>query len=117
MIEAACWLVCWDDASAVGITTGHKLLGERRGHRTSASVIDIATTVHYFSDTSSVYPSAVLSRSATPSVLHQRHRRRVLRSSCTPHGRSIASSRGREPQPGRCPSVWPGDLRNDGISV
>src|SRR5436853_152589 len=23
----------------------------------------------------------------------------------------------REPQPGRCPSLWPGDLRNDGGSV
>jgi hypothetical protein len=43
---------------------------------------------------------------------------RVLRSSCNPRGRRLASSsHGREPQPGRCPSLWPGDLRNDGISV
>jgi hypothetical protein len=62
-------------------------------------------------------PSAVLLRNATPSVLHQRHIGRVLRSSCNPRGRRLASSRGREPQPGRCPSLWPGDLRNDGISV
>src|SRR5438093_13153445 len=64
-----------------------------------------------------VVPSAVLLRNATPSVLHQRHIGRVLRSSCNPRGRRLASSRGREPQPGRCPSLWPGDLRNDGISV
>src|ERR1019366_9448810 len=62
-------------------------------------------------------PSAVLLRNAIPSVLHQRHIGRVLRSSCNPRGRRLASSRGREPQPGRCPSLWPGDLRNDGISV
>ncbi|MGH3911603.1 MAG: serine hydrolase, partial [Pseudonocardiaceae bacterium] len=54
-------------------------------------------------------PSAVLLRNATPSVLHQRHIGRVLRSSCNPRGRRLASSRGREPQPGRCPSLWPGD--------
>src|SRR6266436_3882439 len=65
-------------------------------------------------------PSAVLLRNATPSVFHQRHIGRVLRSSCNPTGRRIArlaSSRGREPQPGRCPPLWPGDLRNDGGSV
>ena len=62
-------------------------------------------------------PSAVLFRNAAPSVLHQRHIGRVLRSSCNPRGRGLASSRGREPQPGRCASLWPGDLRNDGISV
>ena len=32
-------------------------------------------------------------------------------------GRRLASSRGREPRPGRCPPLWPGDLRNDGGSV
>ncbi len=62
-------------------------------------------------------PSAVLFRNATPSVLNQCHFGRVLRSSCNSRGRRLASSRGREPQPGRCPSLWPGDLRNDGISV
>jgi len=62
-------------------------------------------------------PLGVLLRNATPSVFHQRHIGRVLRSSCNPSGRRLASSRGREPQPGRCPSLWPGDLRNDGISV
>ena len=36
------------------------------------------------------------------------------RGSC---GRRLAPSRGREPQSGRCPSLWPGDVRNDGISV
>src|SRR5712691_8100709 len=46
-------------------------------------------------------------RNATPSVLHQRHIGRVLRSSCNPRGRRLASSHGREPQPGRCPSLWP----------
>ena len=32
-------------------------------------------------------------------------------------GRRLASSRDREPRPGRCPPLWPGDLRNDGDSV
>jgi riboflavin biosynthesis pyrimidine reductase len=41
----------------------------------------------------------------------------VLRSSCNTCGRRVASSRGREPRPGRCPPLWPGDLRNDGGSV
>src|SRR5438445_4367079 len=50
-----------------------------------------------------VVPSAVLLRNATPSVLHQPHIGRVLRSSCNPRGRRLASSRGRERQPGRCP--------------
>jgi predicted transcriptional regulator YdeE len=54
---------------------------------------------------------------ATPSVLHQRHIGRVLRSSCNSRGRRLASSRGREPQPGRCASLWPGDVRDDGGSV
>src|SRR5438309_6393002 len=65
-------------------------------------------------------PSAILFRNATPSVFHQRHIGRVLRSSCNTTGRRVArlaSSRGREPQPGRCPPLWPGDLRNDGGSV
>src|SRR5438034_3222102 len=56
-------------------------------------------------------------RNATPSVLHQRHIGRVLRSSCNDRGRRLASSRAREPRPGRCPPLWPGDLRNDGGSV
>ena len=55
-------------------------------------------------------PSPVLLRNATPSVFHQRHIGRVLRSSCNARGRRLASSRGREPQPGRCPPLWPGDL-------
>src|SRR5688572_27505872 len=53
-------------------------------------------------------PSAVLSRNATPSVFHQRHIGRVLRSSCNVGGRRAASSCGREPRPGRCPPLWPG---------
>src|SRR5438067_8586328 len=60
---------------------------------------------------------AVLLRNATPSVLHQRHIGRVLRSSCNVRGRRLASSRAREPRPGRCSPLWPGDLRNDGGSV
>src|SRR5260370_8532126 len=60
---------------------------------------------------------SVLLRNATPSVLHQRHIGRVLRSSCNVRGRRVASSRAREPRPGRCPRLWPGDLRNDGGSV
>ena len=56
-------------------------------------------------------------RNATPSVFHQRHIGRVLRSSCNIRGRRLASSCGREPRPGRCPPLWPGDLRNDGGSV
>jgi hypothetical protein len=39
-------------------------------------------------------PSAVLSRDATPSVFHQRHIGRVLRSSCDTGGRRAASSCG-----------------------
>src|SRR5438309_345901 len=62
-------------------------------------------------------PIGVLLRNATPSVLHQRHIGRVLRSSCNVRGRRLASSRSREPRPGRCPPLWPGDLRNDGGSV
>src|SRR4030095_1387708 len=60
---------------------------------------------------------SVLLRDATPSVFHQRHLGRVLRSPCNVRGRRLASSRGREPQPGRCPPFWPADLRNDGVSV
>jgi len=56
-------------------------------------------------------------RRTTPSVFHQRHIGRVLRSSCNISGRRTASSCGREPRPGRCPPLWPGDLRNDGGSV
>ena len=43
--------------------------------------------------------SAVLLRNATPSVFHQRHIGRLLRSSCNVRGRRLASSRGREPRP------------------
>src|SRR5678816_2196007 len=68
-------------------------------------------------DFATVILSAVLLRNATPSVFHQRHIGRVLRSSCNFRGRRLASSRGREPQPGRCPPFWPGDLSNDGGSV
>src|SRR5262249_48565075 len=53
---------------------------------------------------------SVLLSNATPSVFHQRHIGRVLRSSCNSRGRRLASSRGREPQPGRCPPFWPDDL-------
>jgi hypothetical protein len=49
-------------------------------------------------------------RNATSSVFHQRHVGRVLRSPCNVRGRRLASSCGREPQPGRCPSFWPCDL-------
>src|SRR5215813_6426175 len=55
-------------------------------------------------------------RYATHSVL-QRHIGRVLRSSCNVPGRRLASSRDREPQSGRRPSFWAGDLRNDGGRV
>src|SRR2546422_5197992 len=54
---------------------------------------------------------------ATPSVFNQRHIGRVLRSSCNARGRRLASSRGREHRPGRCPPPWPSDVRNDGGSV
>src|SRR5215469_4627480 len=61
--------------------------------------------------------SAVLLRNATPSVFHQRHIGRVLRSSSNDRGRRLVSSCGREPRPGRCPPLWPGDVRNDGGGV
>ena len=54
---------------------------------------------------------------ATPSVFHQRHIGRVLRSSCDSGGRRQTSSRGGKPRTGRCSPLWPGDLRNDGGSV
>src|ERR1051326_6937652 len=54
---------------------------------------------------------------ATAPVFHQRHIRRVLQSSGNHPGRRAASSRRREPRPGRCPSVWTGNLRNDGGGV
>src|SRR6185312_780165 len=47
----------------------------------------------------------VLLRNATPSVFHQCRIGRVLRSSCNDRGRRLASSRGREPRPGRCASL------------
>ena len=56
-------------------------------------------------------------RDATPSVFHQRHIGRVLRSSCRDRGRRLASSCGREPRPGRCPPLWPRDVPDDGGSV
>src|SRR5207244_13434280 len=80
-------------------------------------------TLEVISETGRALPSyrttqsAVLLRNATPSVLHQRHIGRVLRSSCNDRGRRLASSRARELRPGRCPPLWPGDLRNDGGSV
>jgi hypothetical protein len=46
-------------------------------------------------------PSAIRLRNATPSIFHQHHIGRVLRSSCSVPGRRIASSRCREPRPGR----------------
>src|SRR5262249_58947789 len=61
--------------------------------------------------------SAVLLPHATPSLCHQRHIGRVLRSSCHGGGQRLASSRGRKPGPGRCPPLWPRDLRNDGGRV
>src|SRR5688572_24232653 len=51
-----------------------------------------------------------LLRNATPSIFHQRHLGRVLRSSRNHPGRRLASSRGRELQSGGCPPLWPGDL-------
>src|SRR5262245_49859035 len=62
-------------------------------------------------------PSAVPLRRATPSVFHQRYIGRVLRSPCVSPGRGHFSSRGRELRPGRCPPLWPGDLRDDGGGV
>src|SRR5215207_683839 len=59
----------------------------------------------------SIASPPVLSRNATPPVLHQRHFGRVLRSSSNPCGRRLASSRGRESRTGRHPTLWPGDLR------
>jgi hypothetical protein len=59
-----------------------------------------------------VEPNPLLLRNATPSVFHQRHIGRVLRSSCIFAARRLASSRGGEPRAGRCPPLWPGDLRN-----
>ena len=67
--------------------------------------------------TGSPNPSPVLLRDATPSVFHQRHIGRMLRSSCGGGGRRAASSCGREPRPSRCPPLWPGDLRIDGGRV
>src|SRR5262249_21658013 len=61
-----------------------------------------------------VYPSALSLRNAPASVFHQRHIGWVLRSSCNSRGRRVALSRGREPRPGRCPPLWPSELRNDG---
>jgi hypothetical protein len=52
-----------------------------------------------------------------PLRLHKRHIGRVLRSSGNIAGRRRASSRGRELRPGRCPPLWPGDLRIDGGRV
>src|SRR6266550_3934735 len=72
---------------------------------------------HCNGDFATVTSSAVLLRNATPSVFHQRHIGWVLRSSCNVRGRRLASSRDRESRPGRCPPLWPGDLRNDGGSV
>src|SRR5215471_14288389 len=54
---------------------------------------------------------------ATTSLFHQRNVGRVLRSPRHTRGRRVASSRGREPRPGRCTPLRPGDLRNDGGGV
>ena len=62
-------------------------------------------------------PSVILLYNATPSVFHQRHIGRLLRSSSNKTGRRVASPLGREAGPGRRPPLWPGDLRNDGGSV
>jgi hypothetical protein len=62
------------------------------------------------------WPS-VDSRDATTSVFHQRDAGRVLRSSRRDRGRGLASSRRREHRSGRCPSLRPRDLPNDGGSV
>ena len=83
-------------------TDGHKVFGP--------GVADIGLAER-------TYAIGVAFRNASPSVLHKRHIGRVLRSSCNFSGRRLASSRGRESQPGRCPPIWPGDLRNDGGSV
>jgi len=86
-------------------------------HQDPATIPLAPRQLTILSATSSGTPSAVLLRNTTPSVLHQPHIGRVLRSSCNPRGRRAPSSRDREPQPGRCPALWPGDLRNDGISL
>src|SRR5579862_3714086 len=62
-------------------------------------------------------PSAVLLRNAAPSLFHQRHIGRMLRSSCDFTGRRLASPCGRKPPAGRCPPLWPSDVRNDGGRV
>src|SRR5258705_7368386 len=56
----------------------------------------------------------VFLRNATPPLFHQPHIGRLLRSPGNHSGRRVASSRGRQPQPGRCPPLWPCDVRNDG---
>jgi hypothetical protein len=107
------WSEHWNDDPKpfVWHRTAEEIIAKvRRGRAALDQVTKSAT--HYLST-----PSVVLLRNATPSVFHQRHIGRVLRSSCNPRGRRLASSRGREPQPGRCPSLWPRNLRNDGGSV
>jgi len=66
---------------------------------------------------SATLSGSVVLRNATPSIFHQRHLGRVLRSSCNSGGRRLTSSRGEKPRTGRCSPFWPGDLRNDGGSV
>ena len=61
--------------------------------------------------------TALRLRHATASVFHQRHLGRVLRSSRDDRGGRLASSRDGEPRPGRCSSLWPSDLRNDGSGL
>src|ERR671912_364497 len=75
------------------------------------------STVTAYEKTSNLTLIAVRLRHATPWVFHQRHIGRMLRSSCDDPGRRLASSRGGEPRPSRCPPLWPGDLRDDGGSV
>jgi uncharacterized protein with HEPN domain len=85
---------------AVNITDAHAIIAFRNQLSHAYSAVDHATV-----------------RNATPSVFHQRHIGRVLRSSCNSRGRRPTSSRRGKPRSGRCSPLWPGDLRNDGGSV
>src|SRR4029453_13774073 len=53
-------------------------------------------------------------RNATPSVFHQRHIGRVLRSSGRLDGRRVALLLGREVRARRCPALRAGNIRKDG---
>lgn len=56
-------------------------------------------------------------RSATPSVFHQRHFGRMLRSPRNFPGRGDPSSRDGDSRAGRCSPLWPGELRDDGVGL